>query len=156
VRSIFDPASVAMPATSNRFFTAKGTPASGMRLRRGLASTSAARLSGAFFQHGGEGVDPAVGGGDARQAGLAPRRGRSPRAGAHRVGSGGGGLCHGACGLAQVGADRLEHAAGFVGGCQRQAVHQRRHVGRQPKKRSTPSRCSVVIGRPSVAAAASM
>ena len=44
-RSIFEPASVLMPATLNRFFTAKGTPASVMRARRGLWSTALARLS---------------------------------------------------------------------------------------------------------------
>ena len=50
-RSIFEPASVAMPAMSNRFLTAKGTPSSGSsRVRSAVAeaseaSTCAARRS---------------------------------------------------------------------------------------------------------------
>ena len=70
---------------SNRFFTAKGTPSSGsarQRARRarsvriergGLARSARSRV------HVGEGVDAAVGGLDAREAGLRERDWRCTR-----------------------------------------------------------------------------
>src|SRR5216683_1338703 len=44
-RSIFDPAMVTNPATSNRFFTANGTPASGPGSSPRASATSTARAS---------------------------------------------------------------------------------------------------------------
>jgi hypothetical protein len=45
-RSIFEPASVVRPATSNRFFTAKGTPSSGSACGRGAAGQSTLERGG--------------------------------------------------------------------------------------------------------------
>ena len=58
------------PATSNRFFTAKGTPASGSGARRGWRVDLGRRAQRPLGQHRGEGVDARLGGGDAVQAGL--------------------------------------------------------------------------------------
>ena len=68
-RLIFDPATVGRPATSNRFLTANGTPASGPSRSPFLraASIAAARCQRALLGDGGEGVERAVLCGDARE-----------------------------------------------------------------------------------------
>ena len=68
-RLILEPASVARPATSNRFLTANGTPASGPSVRPAARSASMALRLGkrALPRDGGERVERLVALGDARQ-----------------------------------------------------------------------------------------
>ena len=71
-RLIFEPASVGRPATSNRFLTANGTPASGPSARPSARRVvDGARLGErARSRDGGEGVERRIALGDARQRRL--------------------------------------------------------------------------------------
>ena len=120
---------------SNRFFTAKGTPASVMRSRRGCASTTAARFSARSASTLVKALTrPSVAAMRCQRLFArcrAPWRGRRARWRRWRR------RCWRS--FVYLRRHRHEDVARLVGGCQRQALHQRGHRrGQAEVQRSRP------------------
>src|SRR5216683_2503257 len=136
---IFDPASVVSPATSKRFFTAKGSPAGG---------------PGLLGQDAREGVDVRIAGRDARQRDIADlARGGAPGADrGHEREAVGCRVVNPAHGSRGVG---WNTGAGSVSSGRASSMTSAAACDTTPRYWTTPGRCAGATGRPQSFAASS-